>query len=437
MAELAGIGQYKTVDPKFVRSAKAEADAMKTLGLTKEYIESRGGVNASGFYGDSWSSSKNLTPEEYDAVIKGALARGLTGAQVGGALNDATAAKESGGTVNVQTGQWSGGTRSAGGGGGGNVPSGSKTMTYTASDGRTFTDANAYNSYQATLDKKQEDRKSAYDLLYQQFAQYGLQSLVAPLEGLIKEAVPTSEFTIRLRDTDAYKKRFAANAQRIAKGYRALSEADYIAQEDLYQDVMRKFGMPASYYQRGEMGRQDSFEKLMANNIREDELADRLSVGYDQVINANPEVYQAIKDFNVTNGDILAYVLDPERAIGEIKRKVAIAEIGAGAAQAGLSTTAARAEELQRLGITKAGAREGFQAISSFLPQTQVLGERYAKQGFGPYTQQTAEAEVFGTQGSSEAQRKRLKLSELEAAQFSGQTGLSQGALARERAGQF
>jgi hypothetical protein len=61
------------VDPKFVRSAKAEADAMRA-GITKEYIESRGGVNSSGYYGDSWSSSKNLTPEEYDAVIKDLLA---------------------------------------------------------------------------------------------------------------------------------------------------------------------------------------------------------------------------------------------------------------------------------------------------------------------------------------------------------------------------
>lgn len=278
-------------------------------------------------------------------------------------------------------------------------------------------------------------RKSAYDLLYQQFAQYGLQSLVAPLEGLIKEAIPPSEFTIRLRDTDAYKKRFAANAQRIAKGYRALSEADYIAQEDLYQDVMRKYGMPASYYQRGEMGRQESFEKLMANNIREDELADRLSLGYDQVINANPEVYQAIKDFNITNGDILAYVLDPERAIGEIKRKVTMAEIGAGAIQAGLSTTAARAEELQRLGVTKAAAREGFQNVAAILPRASQLGDIYAKQGMGPFTQTTAEAEVFGTQGATEAAQKRRKLSELETAQFSGQTGV--GALGRERAGQF
>ena len=59
---LSGVGQYKIVDPAFVRDAKAEADAMKNLKMTAAQIEERGGVNASGYYGDSWSSTKNLTP---------------------------------------------------------------------------------------------------------------------------------------------------------------------------------------------------------------------------------------------------------------------------------------------------------------------------------------------------------------------------------------
>jgi hypothetical protein len=440
MAELAGIGQYKSVDPAFVRSAKAEADAMKTLGLTKEYIESRGGVNASGFYGDSWSSSKNLTPEEYDAVIKGALARGLTGAQVGGALNDATAAKESGGTVNVQTGQWSGGTRSTGGGGGGNVPSSPKTMTYTASDGKTFTDAQAYTAYQATLDQQKANRQSAYDLLFQQFDAYGLSGLVSPLKGLIESGINPSEFTIRLRETDAYKKRFGANAQRIQKGLRALSEAEYIGLEDQYQDVMRRYGLPQDYYARGEMGRQEGFEKFIGGDVSPVELEDRIQTAQRRVTNAPKEVKDALTQFygaEIGNGDILAYVLDPSKAIENIKRKVTAAEIGAGAMQAGLGTSAARAEELQKLGVTGEQARQGYQTIGSLLPRASQLGDIYAKQGMGPFTQTTAEAEVFGTPGAVEAASKRRKLTELEQAQFGGTSGIAQGALSRERAGQF
>jgi hypothetical protein len=66
-----------------------------------------------------------------------------------------------------------------------------------------------------------------------------------------------------------------------------------------------------------------------------------------------------------------------------------------------------------------------------------MLGNIYAKQGLGEYTQTTAEQEVFGLTGSAEAERKRRKLSELEQAQFAGSSGAAQGALARERAGSF
>ncbi len=70
--------------------------------------------------------------------------------------------------------------------------------TYTATDGKTFTNADAYVSYQANLDTQRGQRQSAYDLLYSQFAEYGLQSLVEPLKNLITEGVSPSEFTLRL-----------------------------------------------------------------------------------------------------------------------------------------------------------------------------------------------------------------------------------------------
>jgi hypothetical protein len=312
-------------------------------------------------------------------------------------------------------------------------------MTYTASDGRQFTSPDAYTAYQANLDTKQENRKSAYDLLYQQFSDYGLGALVAPLKGLIEENVSPSEFTLRLRDTDAYKKRFAANAQRINKGLRALSEAEYIGLEDQYQDVMRRYGLPEAYYSRGEMGRQEGFEKFIGGDVSPVELEDRIQTAQNRVVNAAPEVAQTLKQFypDISNGDILAYALDPSKAIENIKRKVTAAEIGAGAMQAGLGTNVARAEELQRYGVTGEAARQGFQTIGSFLPRATQLGDIYAKQGMGPFTQTTAEAEVFGTPGAVDAAQKRRKLSELEQAQFGGSTGIAQGALGRERAGQF
>lgn len=283
-------------------------------------------------------------------------------------------------------------------------------------------------------------RQSAYDLLFQQFDAYGLGALVTPLKGLIESGISPAEFTIRLRETDAYKKRFAANAARINKGLRALSEAEYIGLEDQYQDVMRRYGLPDTYYTRGEMGRQEGFEKFIGGDVSPVELEDRIQTAQRRVLNAPPEVTNALKQFygaELGNGDILAYVLDPEKAIENIKRKVTAAEIGAGAMQAGLATGVSRAEELQRFGVTGEQARQGYQTIGGFLPRASQLGEIYSKQGMGPYTQTTAEQEVFGITGAVDAEKRRRQLAQLEQAQFGGSAGTTGGALGRERAGQF
>lgn len=82
--------------------------------------------------------------------------------------------------------------------------------------------------------------QSAYDLLYGQFKQYNLQSLIEPLKKFITEGLSEDELTLKLRETEDYKKRFAANAERIKKGLSALNEAEYIAKEDAYQNLMRE-----------------------------------------------------------------------------------------------------------------------------------------------------------------------------------------------------
>lgn len=284
------------------------------------------------------------------------------------------------------------------------------------------------------------ERKSAYDLLYSQFAQYGLQSLVEPLKGLILEGVSPSEFTIRLRESDAYKKRFAANQQRIQKGLRALSEAEYIGLEDSYQNIMRSYGLPPSFYAKGELGVQQGFEKFLALDVSPTELEDRIQTAYNRVINANPEVGIALRNFypGINDGDILAYALDPEKALPEIKRKITAAEIGGAAVQAGLTTNLSDAEYLARYGITKEQAQSGYRTISGFLPRAQQLSSFYGGQfEGGPYTQASAEREVFGVPGAAEEERKRQKITQLEQAAFSGSAGLTGGALGRERAGQF
>ena len=291
-------------------------------------------------------------------------------------------------------------------------------------------------------------RQSAYDLLYTEFNQYGLGGLVEGIKGLITSGTSPAEFTLRLRETKQYQERFAANAQRIAKGLVALDEATYIGLEDKYQEVMRQYGLPESYYEQttspSGIKKQAGFEQFIANDISSVELEDRIMTAQNRVMNASPEIAKALKDFypDISNGDILAYTLDPKNAIKNIQRKVTAAEIQGAATAQGLNKITpdmtpeqiaayeARANFLAASGIDKAAAQQGFATVAEVAPRGGQLAAIYKE---SPYTQETAEQEVFNLAGSAEAARKRKKLTSLETAAFSGQAGV--GALARDRAG--
>ena len=325
------------------------------------------------------------------------------------------------------------------GGGGGTATTGGSTGGVGGGTAAAAATLAAQQAADAEAEAKRKAGQSAYNLLFEQFNQYGLGSLVETLKGFIVEGLSPAEFTLRLRDTAAYKQRFSANLARIQKGLTALDEATYIGLEDKYQDVMRRYGLPESYYTRGELGRQEGFEKFIANDVSPVELEDRIQTAYNRVFRANAEVGTALRSFypEITNGDILAYVLDPQRALGDIQRKITAAEIGGAAVQAGLTTNLSDAEYLARYGVTKEQAQQGYRTISGYLPRASQLSEIYAKQGVGPYTQASAEREVFGTPGAAEEERKRQRITSLEQAAFSGASGLTGGALGRERAGQF
>jgi len=405
---LSGVGQYQTVDPSFTRSAAAEAQAMKDLGMTKAEIAARGGVNAAGYYGDSWSAQANLTDAEYSKVIADAKAKGLTGTAIGEAVNAATDAKRVGSGLSPLLGD---NNKSLPGGASGAAAGGASSEAQRAAG-------------------------SAYALLLAEFNKYGLGALVSPLQDLIKQGLSAGEFSLALQNTDAYKRRFAANTDRIAKGLSALSPAEYISLEDQYQNIMRNYGLPASYYTKGDLGIQEGFNKLLANDVSATELEDRVMTAQSRVINANPEIKQALRSFypDITDGDILAYTLDPTKALTDIKRKVTAAEIGGAAIGAGLKTSQTAAEGLAAYGVTKGQAQQGYGAIAEFLPTGQKLSEIYQE---SPYTQTQAEQEIFNLANSAEAAKKRKRLSQLETASFGGSSGAGAGALSRDRAGNY
>jgi hypothetical protein len=396
----------------------------QSQGLTaQEYLLSRGGVNpVTGKYGDSYNSQLDLTDAEYRAAVAG-----KTGVAQGQALNAAQEAKQQAFYASSGTGYL--------------APNGTYYASIDAARqagvlGGVGGVGGASGSSGLGTSGQQSARQSAFDLLKLQFDEYGLGSLVEPLKGLIQENISPSEFAVRLRQTEPYKKRFAANAARVSSGLRALSEGEYIRLEDDYQNVMRNYGLPASYYTKGEMGRQEGFEKLIAGDVSMTELEDRIMTAQNRVINAAPEVMTALKQFypDIKNGEILAYTLDPTQGLADIKKKVLAAEIGGAAIGAGLGAAATRAEELARYGVTAESARQGYDAIGGGLERGRQLSSIYQQPD---YNQAVAEQEIFNLPGQAQAGEKRKKIIGLEKATFGGQTGVSSGALSQNRAGSY
>ena len=288
----------------------------------------------------------------------------------------------------------------------------------------------------AEAEKLRRQGQSAYDLLLSEFNRYGLGSLLDDVKNLIVTGADEASLTLALRQTKAYQARFAANQTRINSGLRALSEAEYVTLEDQYQNVMRNYGLPATYYTKDSTGKQAGFEKFIAGDVSASELEDRISIAQKRVIDAAPQVKEALKQFypDIKDGDILAYTLDPTQGLANIQKKVLAAEIGGAALGSKLATSATRAEELARYGVTAESARAGYEAIGGGLERGRQLSSIYQQPD---YNQAVAEEEVFNLPGQTQAGKKRKKIIGLEKATFGGQSGVSSGALSQNRAGSY
>ena len=87
------------VDPKFT-AVNPSDQVLKIAAMNaapgqtaEQYLASRGGVNAAGYYGDSWNSKENLTDAEYFDVLNKAISQGKKGTDLGAAINAATLEK--------------------------------------------------------------------------------------------------------------------------------------------------------------------------------------------------------------------------------------------------------------------------------------------------------------------------------------------------------
>lgn len=261
-------------------------------------------------------------------------------------------------------------------------------------------------------------KQSAYDIISETLAAYGLAELSDFVSNIVfgEDIVDANVILGRVRQTPQYKLRFAANEQRRAKGLNALSESEYVAMERVYMQYLRASGLPPELYDQN-----TDVQQLLANDVSVAELATRINQGYEAVKNADPQVVTEMKRlYGVTEDQLAAYFLDPEKTTPILVRQAQSAQIAAEARlQAGIEIGQGQVEQLATAGITQEQARQGFQAIQqaqelfTALPTEQAIATEEQIAG------------IFGTSSAAQQrirQRQRSRTAEFQAGGgFAGQ----------------
>jgi len=268
------------------------------------------------------------------------------------------------------------------------------------------------------------DAESAKSILKAGLASYGLDSLYDALWGkYIKGEIDTTNpdaFVYSLKEEEGYKKRFAANELRKAKGMTELLPSTYLSMEADYKQIMANNGLP-----KGFMDTQEKLDKLIGGDVSAYELNNRLKDAYAVVRDAPVDVTEKLKTmYGLTDGDILAYFIDPEQArknltAADYKIQAQAALTSAmGQRTAGLNLGVSFAEDVARKGITQAAQQTAFTEVGNMREL-----RRAAASEAGLSQEQIAGA-ALGT--DAEAKRKLDELKRQKVAGLSGGGGFTQ-----------
>ena len=285
-----------------------------------------------------------------------------------------------------------------------------------------------YDKEQAAIAKKAADeaeKRDAFATIQDTMRSYGfdaaeLSEISTFIESsIIDPNVGPNMAILNMRNLPAYKKRFSANDALVKAGKNALSEYEYLQQENAYDEYFKAYGV-------GNLSTRAQKATLIANNVSALEVDKRLNVAVNRVQNSDPEVLKQLKTYypTITDKDLVSYFLNPEATRVDLERKVTASEIGAAAVGQGFTDTS-RALGLADYGVDRAGALEGYANIANVLPEATKLGDIYGETKI-KYTQQTGEEEFL--KSSDAAKRKRNILASKERANFEGSAGNAPGA---------
>jgi hypothetical protein len=275
-------------------------------------------------------------------------------------------------------------------------------------------------------------RTNWVEALKSQYEQAGLSGLGDRIIEFVKQGYDPETIDFKIRETPEFKLRFPANEARKKAGLPVLSLDEYIAAENAYQSVFREAGFAKGFYDSKE-----DFTRFLENDISPSELKQRVDIASMSVDNADPYYVDSLQRlYGIPKADMVAYALDPERAMPFINRQVKAAQFGGEAARQGLQIDRSMAETYTgQLGISQAQARQGFEQVAQITPQAEKLSR--ISDASQPFGLEEVTSAVFGGEQSAGYKQKLQSLAEQEQSRFAGRAGVSRGSLGRPASGQF
>jgi len=282
-----------------------------------------------------------------------------------------------------------------------------------------------YDKQQAAIAKQAKDeseKRDAFALIQDTMRSYGFTDAeMSELSGYIEKSIIDPNIgpnmaILGMRNLGVYKARFAGNESLVKAGKNALSEYDYLQQENAYDEYFKAYGV-------GNLSTREQKATLIGNSVSALEVDKRLNLAVKRVQGSDPEILKQLKAYypTITDKDLVSYFLNPEATRIDLERKVTASEISSAAVGQGFAKgTSLSALDLADYGVDRATALEGYANVASILPEATKLGNIYGETGI-KYDQTTGEQEFL--KSSDEAKRKRNLLASKERASFEGSAG--------------
>jgi hypothetical protein len=293
---------------------------------------------------------------------------------------------------------------------------------------------------QAKIDATNAQRKSAFEITKERFAQAGMAELGQEIVNIYQgtgvdrfgkafDEIPTSAegFYLALINTKSYYDRFGkVNEARLANGFKALDEKTIVGMEDEYQKTMQAYNAPAGFYDQTA-----DFQTFLKNNYNVTDVANTMQAYSDFTKSTDAGIRGQLKDlYGIDDAALTAYFADPtkgqpilESIAGKNMNTAAALLEGLTKEQAGIG------QQYGAGNLTYGQQRQAYSKVQKDLQTTGALAQIYGES----YGAQEAISAEFG--GDVAAQMKAARIQATGAAAFGGTSAIGRSALGTKTTG--